>query len=43
MTLELIEQQPSGEAGFEGTVRVTPTGRVRTSARPVAKTAGART
>jgi hydroxyacyl-ACP dehydratase HTD2-like protein with hotdog domain len=40
MTLELIEQQPSGEVGFEGTVRVTRTGAARTSARSVA-TAGA--
>jgi 3-methylfumaryl-CoA hydratase len=25
MTLELIEEQPSGEVGFEGTVQVTKT------------------
>ena len=36
MTLELIEEQPSGEVGFEGTVRVTRTA-ARTSARPVAR------
>ena len=42
MTLELIEEQPSGEVGFEGTVRVSRTGAARTSARPVA-TAGAST
>jgi 3-methylfumaryl-CoA hydratase len=41
MTLELIEEQPSGEVGFEGTVRVSRTGAARTSARPVG-TAGAR-
>ena len=39
---ELIEEQPSGEVGFEGTVRVSRTGGLRTSARPVA-TAGAST
>ena len=39
MTVELIEEQSSGEVGFEGTVRVTRTA-ARTSARPVA-TAGA--
>ena len=27
MTLELIEEHPSGEVGFEGTVRVTKTAR----------------
>jgi 3-methylfumaryl-CoA hydratase len=42
MTLELIEEQPSGEVGFEGTVRVSRTGAARTGARPVA-TAGAST
>jgi 3-methylfumaryl-CoA hydratase len=42
MTLELIEEQPSGEMGFEGTVRVSRTGGARTSARPAA-TAGAST
>jgi 3-methylfumaryl-CoA hydratase len=40
MTLELIEEQPSGELGLEGTVRVSRTGAARTSARTVA-TAGA--
>jgi 3-methylfumaryl-CoA hydratase len=40
MTLELIEEQPSGEVGFEGTVRVSRTGAART-ARPLATTAGA--
>jgi hydroxyacyl-ACP dehydratase HTD2-like protein with hotdog domain len=39
MTLELIEEQPSGELGFEGTVRVSRTGGARTSARTLA-TAG---
>jgi 3-methylfumaryl-CoA hydratase len=42
MTLELIEEQPSGEVGFEGTVRVTRTGASRTGERPLA-TAGAST
>ena len=42
MTLELIEEQPAGEVGFEGTVRVSPTARVHTSGRPLA-TAGAST
>ena len=40
MTVELIEEQPSGEVGFEGTVRVTRTGGARAGRRPVA-TAGA--
>jgi 3-methylfumaryl-CoA hydratase len=40
MTLELVEEQPCGEVGFEGTVRVGRTGAVRTGARPMA-TAGA--
>ena len=42
MTLELIEEQPTGEVGFEGTVRVSPTARVHTNSRPPAK-AGATT
>jgi 3-methylfumaryl-CoA hydratase len=41
MTLELIEENASGEVGFEGTVRVSRTGGQNTS-RPVA-TAGERT
>ena len=40
LTLELIEEQPSGEVGFEGTVRVSRTGGLRASARTMA-TAGA--
>ena len=40
MTLELIEEQPSNDVGFEGTVRVTRTGAARTGERPMA-TAGA--
>ena len=40
MTLELSEQQPSGQVGFEGTVRVTRTGAADTNGRPAA-TAGA--
>ena len=31
LTLELIEENPSGEVGFEGTVRVSKTGREHTS------------
>jgi hydroxyacyl-ACP dehydratase HTD2-like protein with hotdog domain len=40
MTLELIEESPSGEVGFEGTVRVSRTG-ARNTERPLA-TAGER-
>jgi hypothetical protein len=36
MTLELIEEQPSGEVGFEGTVLVSRTGGIHTNGRPVA-------
>ena len=42
MTLELVEEQLTGQVGFEGTVRVTPTARVHTSGRTLA-TAGANT
>jgi hydroxyacyl-ACP dehydratase HTD2-like protein with hotdog domain len=40
MTLELIEENPSGEVGFEGTVRVSRTG-ARNTERPLS-TAGER-
>ncbi|PWU59227.1 acyl dehydratase [Micromonospora globispora] len=40
MTLELIEEHPSGEVGFEGTVRVSKTGAETTEGFPV-PTAGA--
>jgi len=40
MSLELIEENPSGEVGFEGTVRVRRTG-TRNTERPLA-TAGER-
>ena len=40
MSLELIEEQPTGEVGFEGTVRVSRTAREHTGGRPLA-TAGA--
>jgi hydroxyacyl-ACP dehydratase HTD2-like protein with hotdog domain len=40
MTLELIEEHPSGEVGFEGTVRVSKTGAETTGGLPV-PTAGA--
>ncbi len=40
MTLELVEENPSGEVGFEGTVRVRRTG-TRNTERPLA-TAGER-
>jgi hydroxyacyl-ACP dehydratase HTD2-like protein with hotdog domain len=35
MTLELIEEHPSGEVGFEGTVRVSKTGGQNTTGFPV--------
>jgi 3-methylfumaryl-CoA hydratase len=39
LTLELIEENPSGEVGFEGTVRVSKTGGENTSR--LVSTAGA--
>jgi hypothetical protein len=40
LTLELIEENPSGEVGFEGTVQVSRTGGENTS--ELVSTAGAR-